>query len=73
MYWQASLLTGLRTEHLNQVRKRNADLKVPALVQSNGAIAEPLQIPGLRYLEIRLTGRAFERHLISQLSWWSFL
>jgi protein-tyrosine phosphatase len=32
-----------------------------------------VQIPGLKYHEIRLTGRNFERFLISQLSWWSFL
>jgi protein-tyrosine phosphatase len=46
---------------------------VPALLQSNAALAEPVQIPGMHYREIRLTGRGFERHLIAQLSWWSFL
>jgi len=42
-------------------------------VQSNAALAEPVQIPGMRYLEIRLTGKSFERYLISQLSWWSYM
>lgn len=62
-----------KTEHLNQAKRRDADLKIPALVQSNEALAEPVKIPGLSYLEIRITGRAFERHLLSQLSWLSFL
>ncbi|KAL8409605.1 hypothetical protein RB594_007886 [Gaeumannomyces avenae] len=61
-----------KTEHLNQAKKRDADLKIPALVRSNGALAEPVKIPGLLYLEIRITGKGFERHLLSQLSWISF-
>lgn len=62
-----------RTEHLNQARRRAADLRIPALVQSNAALAEPAQIPDIRYLTVRLTGRRFERFLLSQLGWWSFL
>jgi len=61
-----------KTEHLKQAEKRQADLKVPALLASNAALAEPVQIPGLNYLEIKLTGRKFERHLLSQLSWLQF-
>lgn len=30
-------------------------------------------IPGVTYREIRVTGKGFERHMLSQLSWWSFL
>lgn len=62
-----------KTEHLNKAKKRDADLRVPALLQSNAALAEPLQMPGMHYLEIKLTGRSFERFLMGQLSWPSFL
>lgn len=62
-----------RTEHANQARKRGIHSAIPALVRSNAALAEPVQIPGLLYVQVRLTGRAFERFLVSQLSWWSFL
>ncbi|KAK3944157.1 protein-tyrosine phosphatase-like protein [Diplogelasinospora grovesii] len=68
-----------KTEHLNAARKRQADLALlpkplpgAPLVESNAALAEPVQIPGLRYLSIKLTGRSFERFLLSQLSWLSF-
>lgn len=62
-----------KTEHLKQAQKRAADLKVPALLQSNTALAEPMQIPGLRYLEIKVTGKKFENYLLKQLSWTSYL
>jgi protein-tyrosine phosphatase len=62
-----------RTEHLNQAKKRDADLKIPALVQSNEALAEPAQIPGLSYLQVKITGRNFEKFLLSQLSWLSYM
>lgn len=62
-----------KTEHLQQSKKRAADLKAPALLESNAALAEPVQIPGLRYLEIRVTGKKFENHLVKQLSWRSYL
>ncbi|KAK8047577.1 hypothetical protein PG996_015641 [Apiospora saccharicola] len=61
-----------KTEHAKQAEKRQADLKVPALLKSNAALAEPVQIPGLRYLEIKITGGKFEKFLISQLSWPGF-
>ncbi|KAK3359154.1 protein-tyrosine phosphatase-like protein [Lasiosphaeria hispida] len=60
-----------KTEHINAAKKRQAD--VLTLAESNAALFEPMHIPGLRYLEIKLTGRRFERFLLSQLSWWSFL
>ncbi|ROW06038.1 hypothetical protein VMCG_04697 [Cytospora schulzeri] len=62
-----------KTEHLQAARKRDADSKVPALLQSNEALAEPVQIPGLRYREVKITGKGFERHMLSQLGWWSFI
>ncbi|KAH9910015.1 tyrosine/serine protein phosphatase [Xylariomycetidae sp. FL2044] len=61
-----------KTEHLQQAEKRTADLQVPALLRSNAALAEPVQIPGLTYVEIRITGSRFERFLLSQLGWWSW-
>ncbi|KAI8951389.1 protein-tyrosine phosphatase-like protein [Xylaria longipes] len=62
-----------KTEHAAQAEKRQADLKIPALLQSNAALAGPVQIPGLIYREIRVTGRRLERALLRQLSWWSFI
>lgn len=32
-----------------------------------------MKIPGIRYLEINLNGKGFERSLLWQLSFWSFL
>jgi len=61
------------TEHTNQVTKRQGDAKVPALVQSNEALAGPLKIAGLKYLEININGKGFERSLLWQLKVWSFL
>ncbi|KXJ93150.1 tyrosine/serine protein phosphatase [Microdochium bolleyi] len=61
-----------KTEHLKQAEKRAADIRVPALLASNEALAEPVQIPGMNYLEIKVTGRKFERYLLSQLSWLAF-
>ncbi|KAI0840222.1 tyrosine/serine protein phosphatase [Hypoxylon sp. FL0890] len=63
-----------KTEHLQQAEKRQApQSEGSALAQSNTTLAEPVQIPGLRYRHIRVTGRRFERFLLSQLSWWSYL
>ncbi|KAI0459784.1 protein-tyrosine phosphatase-like protein [Xylaria acuta] len=62
-----------KTEHVAQAEKRQADLKIPALLKSNAALAEPLQIPGLVYREVRVTGRRLERALLRQLSWWNFI
>ncbi|KAJ4020923.1 hypothetical protein NW766_002418 [Fusarium irregulare] len=63
---------GTRTEHLNQAKRRKEQSSIPALVQSNEALAEPLQISGLNYREVKITGRPFELFLLSQLSWWDF-
>lgn len=61
------------TEHTNAAKKRDGDLLIPALVQSNDALAEPIKIPGMNYLEININGKGFERSLLWQLKWWSFL
>lgn len=64
-----------KTEHLNAAKKRLAELALPpvAYAKSNAAAAEPLQIPGIKYRGIKLTGKNFERHLLKQLSWLSYL
>jgi protein-tyrosine phosphatase len=61
-----------KTEHLNQTKRRKEQSSIPALVQSNEALAEPLQISGLNYRDVKITGRPFELFLLSQLSWWDF-
>ncbi|KAF2972579.1 hypothetical protein GQX73_g986 [Xylaria multiplex] len=62
-----------KTEHITQAQKRQTDSKTPALLQSNAALAEPMQIPGLAYRHVRVTGRRLERALVRQLSWWNFI
>ncbi|KAI1824660.1 tyrosine/serine protein phosphatase [Xylaria intraflava] len=62
-----------KTEHLAQAKKRHAAHKIPALLQSNTALAEPMHIPGLVYREVRVTGRRLERALLWQLSWWNII
>jgi hypothetical protein len=62
-----------RTEQMNKVKKRERDLKTPTLLQANEALAEPMKIPGINYLEININGRGFERNLVWQLSSWSLM
>ncbi|KAI2643662.1 protein-tyrosine phosphatase-like protein [Xylaria nigripes] len=62
-----------KTEHLAQAKKRQADHKIPALLNSNAALAEPMQIPGLFYRELPVAGRRLERALLWQLSWWNII
>jgi len=65
------ILTWRRTEHANQAKKREADLMIPTIVQSNDALAEPVKIPGMNYLEVNVNGKGFERSLLWQLSTWN--
>jgi protein-tyrosine phosphatase len=60
-----------RTEHANQAKKRDADLKLPSIVHANAALSEPLQIPGMNYLRVNVNGKGFERSLLWQLSTWN--
>lgn len=62
-----------RTEHVNQAKKREGDLKIPALLQSNEALADPVKISGIKYLEININGKGFERSLLWQLKAKSFV
>ncbi|KUI56805.1 Tyrosine-protein phosphatase [Cytospora mali] len=62
-----------KTEHIQAARKRSADSQIPALLRSNEALAEPVQIPGIEYREIKITGGGFEKFMLSQLGWLSFI
>jgi protein-tyrosine phosphatase len=62
-----------KTEHKKQRQKRAADILIPANLQTNAALASPMQIPGIHYEEININGKGFERSLLWQLSFWSFL
>ena len=44
-----------------------------APAHSNTALAQTAHIEGLEYHEIKITGRSFEKHLVSQLSWGAFM
>ncbi|KAI1319889.1 tyrosine/serine protein phosphatase [Xylariaceae sp. FL0255] len=62
-----------KTEHLKQVqKKRETDRRTRRGLQSDAALAESLQIAGLQYHAVRVTGRRLERELVRQLSWWNF-
>ncbi|KAJ6787571.1 hypothetical protein PWT90_00654 [Aphanocladium album] len=39
----------------------------------NPSMPESAHIPGIQYHEIKVTGRSFERHIASLLTWWQFL
>lgn len=61
-----------KTEHINAAKKHSAGapLTQPGdIPASNSAFALPLQIPGIRYVEISLTGKSFERALLWRMSW----
>jgi protein-tyrosine phosphatase len=62
-----------RTEHTKQTKKRENDIRNPQLVESNRALAEPMKIPGIEYLEINMNGKGFERSLLWQLAPYSLL
>lgn len=62
------------TEHINAAKKRSAiaTLAQPAVVPvPNDKVTESLKIPGLRYEEINVNGKGFERALVWQLSYYS--
>lgn len=61
-----------KTEHINAAKKR-AQLSLvdqsAAVPSSTEAVAKEIQIPGIRYANINLNGKGFERHLIWQLKY----
>jgi hypothetical protein len=61
-----------KTEHINAAKKRTGGTvaaQSAAVPSSNNAVAQPVQIPGIRYANINLNGKGFERHLIWQLKY----
>jgi protein-tyrosine phosphatase len=58
------------TEHSQIAEKRAAQIKAAGLApQAEQEEPRPLQIPGIDYVSISLTGSAYSRHLMRQLSW----
>ncbi|RYO84368.1 hypothetical protein DL766_007655 [Monosporascus sp. MC13-8B] len=55
-----------KTEHLKQAEKRRA------AADADPETIPARRIPGVRYSEIRITGRQFELFLLSHLSWLGF-
>lgn len=62
-----------KTEHMRADEKRAADAKNPVMLRSNEALSGPVKMPGVEYREVKITGPGFERHMLRQLSWTSFL
>jgi protein-tyrosine phosphatase len=61
-----------KTEHILAAKKHSeaAALVKPGVVpSSNSAVATSLQIPDIKYAEISLTGKSFERALLWKMSW----
>lgn len=61
-----------KTEHIEAAKKHTELAKAtqPAFVPvTNNYVAQALKIPGIRYADINLNGKGFERHLIWQLSY----
>ncbi|QSZ29348.1 hypothetical protein DSL72_003862 [Monilinia vaccinii-corymbosi] len=61
------------TEHDKQAKKRAKDVGNRGLIKSNGALKDPVKIPGIEYLEINVNGKGFERSLVWQLSPYSLM
>ncbi|KAL1850414.1 hypothetical protein Daus18300_012948 [Diaporthe australafricana] len=62
-----------KTEHIEAAKKRQRDAAIPAMLQTNDALAGPVKIDGLDYREVKITGGGFEKFMLSQLCWSSFL
>ena len=63
-----------KTEHINAAKKHSdaaAVTQSAAIPSSNDVVTAPLKIPGLRYAEINLNGKGFERALVWQLKYTS--
>lgn len=62
------------TEHIEQAKKRDVDAKLQTSVivpQRDEKAADALKIPGIKYQEINLNGKAFARALMWKLRWLS--
>ncbi|KYK54328.1 hypothetical protein DCS_06285 [Drechmeria coniospora] len=61
------------TELLKQAGKHQAAHHGPAESHDSATPAHASRISGIDYNEIAITSRPLEKHLLSQLTWWSFL
>ncbi|KAG8413227.1 hypothetical protein J3458_012815 [Metarhizium acridum] len=61
-----------KTELIKEAEKVQAETSSNAFSSWFSSQPSLPRIDGINYEEIRITGRPFERHLLSQLSWWSF-
>lgn len=60
-----------RTRHSTELARQAAKRLKQRL--TNPSLPESPHIPGVQYHEIKVTGRSFERHIASLLTWWQFL
>lgn len=61
-----------KTEHIEAAQKhakRIAASSAVTTLTSDDKIADPIKIPGIKYADINLNGKGFERHLVWQLSY----
>lgn len=61
-----------KTEHIEAAQKysKSAQAAKPGIVpSSNEQVVQPLKLPSVKYAEINLNGKGFERHLVWQLSY----
>ena len=61
-----------KTEHIEAAQKLAKRIQASSATTAltpNDKIAETVKIPGIRYAEINLNGKGFERHLVWQLSY----
>ena len=61
-----------KTEHIEAAQKHAKRVEASSAVtalHSNDEIAKSIKIPNIRYAEINLNGKGFERHLVWQLSY----
>lgn len=63
-----------RTELIEAATKHDARIRSSSLdPQSKEDVVEPLRMPGIDYRMIDFNGSMFQRKLLSQLSWYSYL
>ncbi|KAH6689535.1 protein-tyrosine phosphatase-like protein [Plectosphaerella plurivora] len=61
-----------KTEQLKQSQDHDAANAAPAALQTNADAVRPLEIPGVKYRLVNLTGRGLQQHLVSKLGWLSY-
>lgn len=62
-----------KSEHVKQAKRHEADINIPAALQTDNDISKAIEIPGVKYSKININGKGFERTLLWRLSWWNIL